>query len=248
MRNTRRTGGVRGRGGGAVVLVALTVAMVLGLIGWRPAAAQDDGAVQTRVVVLHADWSQGPVDIYVNNDEVLSGFAYGQVSDWIAVEPGNVRITITSNQGALNSNYIAFDAVYPAPAGNDYSLIVTTPIVLAGVFDTSPIPDDGARVRVVHGAVSLQAVDVSANDGNVALAQQLRYSSVSDYTVVPAGTYDFEVTLSRNDESVLAAPGMVLEANTTYELVLMGEPGDANHPLELRPLADTTRESPTATP
>jgi hypothetical protein len=248
MRNTRRTGGARGRGGGAVALIALAVAMVLGLTGWRPAAAQDDGAVQPRVVVLHADWSLGPVDVYLNNDEVLSEFAYGQVSDWIAFEPGNVRITITSNQGALNSNYIAFDAVYPAPAGNDYSLIVTTPIVLAGVFDTSPIPDDGARVRVVHGAVSLQAVDVSANDGNVALAQQLRYSSVSDYTVVPAGTYDFEVTLSRNDESVLAAPGMVLEANTTYELVLMGEPGDANHPLELRPLADTTQESPTATP
>ena len=35
---------------------------------------------------------------------------------------------------------------------------------------------------------------------------------------------------------------MVLEGNTTYELVLMGQPGDENHPLELRPLADTTRE------
>ena len=33
------------------------------------------------VVVLHADWSLGPVDVYINQDEVLSGFAYGQVSD-----------------------------------------------------------------------------------------------------------------------------------------------------------------------
>jgi hypothetical protein len=43
-------------------------------------------------------------------------------------------------------------------------------------------------------------------------------------------------------------PGMVLEGDTTYDLVLMGQPGDEDHPLELRPLSDTTRERATPTP
>jgi hypothetical protein len=40
----------------------------------------------------------------------------------------------------------------------------------------------------------------------------------------------------------------VLEANTTYELDIMGQPGDANIPLEFRPLADTRRQQPTPAP
>jgi hypothetical protein len=80
------------------------------------------------------------------------------------------------------------------------------------------------------------------------MSQDLRYSSVSDYSVVPAGTYDVAVTLAHNGETVLTVPNLVLEANMTYELVLMGQPGDAGHPLELRPLSDTTREDPTPAP
>lgn len=231
-----------------VLLVATMVAMLVGPAAVVPAAAQDDLGVPTRVVVLHADWSLGPVDVYINQDEVLSGFAYGQVSDWISFEPGSVRVTITTDRSGLNYNSVAFDAVYPAPAGNDYSLIVTSPLVLGGVFDTSPIPDGGARVRIVQGAVDLRPVTVTANNKTVEFAEDLGYSSASDSTVVPAGTYDFDVTQAGTAETLLTAPGMVLEANTTYELVIMGQPGDANHPLELRPLADTTRQQPTPAP
>jgi hypothetical protein len=225
-----------------VLLMTIMTALLVGPAGVGPTAAQETSSLETRVVVLHADWSLGPVDVYINQDEVLSEFAYGQESEWIAFEPGSARVTITTDRGGLNYNYIAFDAVYPAPAGNDYSLIVTTPLILSGVFDTSPIPDDGARVRIVHGVVSLREVNVTANDGDQVFAQQLRYSAASDYTVVPAGTYDVDVTLDHSGEAVLTAPGMVLEKNMAYELVLMGQPDDANHPLELRPLADSTSE------
>ena len=143
-----------------------------------------------------------------------------------------MRVTITTDRSGLNYNSVAFDAVYPAPAGNDYSRSSPAPR-LGGVFDTSPIPDDGARVRIVQGAVSLRPVNVTANNKTVEFAEDLGYSSASDSTVVPAGTYDFDVTQAGTAETLLTAPGVVLEANTTYELVIMGQPGDANHPLEL---------------
>ena len=60
---------------------------------------------------------------------------------------------------------------------------------------------------------------------------------------MPAGTYDIEVTLADSGDVALTVPGMVLEGDTTYDLVLMGQPGDEDHPLELRPLSDTTEQS-----
>ena len=235
-----------GRVGMVVLLVATMVASVLGPVAVQPAAAQDELAIQTRVQVLHADPGLGKVEVHINYDEVLDEFTYGQLSDWIDFQPGGARVTITADRAGFN--YAVFDAVYPAPAGNDYYLIITDPLVIGGVFDTDPIPDRGARVRIVQASVALPAVTVTATGEPNALARQLPYAATSVYTVVPAGTYDFEVTLADSGEIALTAPGMVLEGDTTYDLVLMGQPGDEDHPLELRPLSDTTREQPTPAP
>jgi hypothetical protein len=234
-----------GRVGMVVLLAATMVASVSGPVAVQPAAAQDDLSIQTRVQVLHADPGLDKVEVHINNDEVLDEFTYGQLSDWIDFQPGGARVTITADRAGFN--YAVFDAVYPAPAGNDYYLIVTDPLVIGGVFDTNPIPDRGARVRIVQGSVALPAVNVTAQGESNALARQLPYAASSVYNVLPAGTYDIEVTLADTGESVLTAAGMVLEGNTTYDLVLMGQPGDEDHPLELRPLSDTTRESASST-
>jgi hypothetical protein len=222
------------------------VAMLLGPVGAAPAVAQDDLSIQTRVQVLHADPALGQVEVFINDDEVLDEFTYGQQSDWIDFQPGGARVTITADRAGFN--YAVFDAVYPAPADNDYYLIITDPLVIGGVFDTNPIPDRGARVRIVQASVALPAVTVTANGESQALARQLPYAATSVYTVVPAGTYDIDVTLADSGDVALTVPGLVLEGDTTYDLVLIGQPGDEDHPLELRPLSDTTRERATPTP
>jgi hypothetical protein len=246
MQNTIRRVRVGRRVGMVVLLVATMVATVAGPVAVQPAAAQDDLAIQTRVQVLHADPALDQLEVHINDDEVLDEFTYGQQSDWIAFQPGGARVTITADRAGFN--YAIFDAVYPAPADNDYYLIITNPIVIGGVFDTNPIPDRGARVRIVQASVALPAVTVTAKGEPNALARQLPYAATSVYTVMPAGTYDFDVALADSGEVALTVPGMVLDGDTTYDLVLMGQPGDEDHPLELRPLSDTTRERGTPTP
>ncbi len=246
MRNTIRSTRASGRVGMVVLLVATMVAIAAGTGRGAPAVAQDDLSIQTRVQVLHADPALGQVEVFINDDEVLDEFTYGQQSDWIDFQPGGARVTITADRAGFN--YAVFDAVYPAPADNDYYLIITDPLVIGGVFDTNPIPDRGARVRIVQASVALPAVTVTANGESQVLARQLPYAATSVYTVVPAGTYDIDVTLADSGEVALTVPGLVLEGDTTYDLVLMGQPGDEDHPLELRPLSDTTRERATPTP
>jgi hypothetical protein len=233
------------RVGIGVLLIVTMVAMLLGPVGVQPAAAQEDLGIQTRVVVLHASPDLGQVEVHINYDEVLDEFEYGMQSDWIDFTPGAARVTITADRAGFN--YAVFDAVYPAPAGNDYYLVISEALVMGGSFDTSPVPDGGARVRIVQASVALPAVNVTASGADVDLATELAYPRSSEYAVVPAGTYDIEVTLADTGESALSVPGVALEGNMTYDLVIMGRPGDANHPLELRALADTTGERATPT-
>ena len=77
---------------------------------------------------------------------------------------------------------------------------------------------------------------------DAAWATQLGYGRTSEAAIVPAGTYDLEVTLADGGDVAISAPGTVLEGNSTYVLVIMGQPNDTDHPLEIRALSDTTEE------
>jgi hypothetical protein len=236
-----------GRAGFVMLVIVSMMATLIGPIGARTAAAQDDLSIQTRVKILHASPDLGKIEVHINYDEVVDEFTYGQESDWIDFQPGAARVTITADRAGFN--YAVFDAVYPAPAGNDYYLVVSSALVLAGAFDRSPIPDGGARVVVLQGSVSLPAVNVTATGEETAWATQLGYGRTSEAAVVPAGSYDLEVTLAEGGEVAISAPGTALDANTTNVLVIMGEPNNTDHPLEIRNLSDTTDEragTPTA--
>ena len=245
MQHSVRKAGFFERFGRVTLLAVAMVATFVAPIAVVPVAAQETPTIQTRVKVLHADPTLGQVEVHINYEEVLDEFEYGMQSDWIDFTPGAARVTITADRAGFN--YAVFDAVYPAPAGNDYYLLITDVLVLSNVFDTNPIPDRGARVRIVQASSGLPAVNVTANGEDEALARQLAYSWTSVPTIMPAGTYDIEVTLADTGEAALSVPGMALEGNMTYDLVIMGRPGDANHPLELRALADTTGERATPT-
>jgi hypothetical protein len=230
MRSKARRSSLFGRAAFAVLLVAMMLAAPIGI---QFATAQEDLAIQTRVQVLHASPDLSKCEVNINYDEVLDEFEYGDLSDWIDFEPGGARVTITADRAGFN--YAIFDSVYPAPAGNDYYMVITDALVLGGVFERGSIPDGGARVQVVQGSVALPAVDVNATGDGVSFATQLSYGWSSDQVVVPAGTYDLEVKLADTGDVALTVPGMTFEGNMVYELVIMGQPGDENHPLEIRP-------------
>ncbi len=226
----------------SLFLVITVIAAILAPAGFRPAAAQE---IQTRVQVLHAAPGLGKIEVHINNQEVLDEFEYGDLSDWIDLQPGSDRLTITQDRAGFN--YAVFDAMYPVPAGNDYYVIISDDIVMTSVVDRSPVADGAARVRVSQSSVDLPEVNVSATNGNVTFATQLTYPRTSDYVSVPAGTYDIEVKLADTGESVFTAPGITLEGNQVYDLVIMGKPNNDDKPLKIQSLVDTTTEK-TGTP
>lgn len=235
-------GNSRGRGRRmiAMLVAAMMLVGLLAPIGVQSVSAQDDLSIQTRVKILHASPDLGKVEVAINYDEVLDEYEYGDESDWIDFQPGGARVTITADRAGFN--YAVFDAVYPAPAGNDYYIVITDALVLAGVFDTNPVPDGGARVAILQGSVALPAVNVEATGANISFATQLAYGRTSEAQAVPAGSYDIAVTLAETGETAVTQTGVALDGNSSNVLVIMGEPGSEDHPLEVRALTDTTSE------
>jgi len=235
---TRIRRGYRGFGAAMTALVVVAAIAVLMVPAGIHRAAAQDVAVETRAVFLHASPGLGEVEISINWETKLEEFGYGDVSDWIDIPPGAVEVTMNAERRGFN--YMVYDAVYPAPAGNDYYAIITEQLVLAGAFDRSPIVDGGARVQIVQGSVSLPAVNVVATGTDVQFATQLQYPRTSEYVVVPAGTYTLEVTLADSGQVALSAPNITLNGDMVYELVIIGNANDSDHPLEIRSLENTT--------
>jgi Domain of unknown function (DUF4397) len=224
-----------GRGLLALLLLASAFAG-MATFGRSQTTAQE---VETRVMWLHAGPSTGKVEVHINNDEVLDEFEYSDLSEWIDLDPGSNRVTITADRAGFN--YAIFDAVYPVPAGNDYHAIITDVLIITNFVDRSPIPDRGARVRIVQASVDTPEVNVIATSDNTSLASQLSYSRSSEYVEVPAGSFEVAVNLASTGENALTQT-VELEGDTVYDLVLMGTPGDDDKPLTFTLLPDTTLE------
>jgi len=238
-----REGSRTGRHWRGVTPVAIMIAIALMLMPGtlQGALAQDSTStvdVQTRAVFLHASPSLGETEVSLNWETQLEEFGYGDQSDWVDVPPGAAEVTIHTERRGFN--YMVYDAIYPAPAGNDYYMVISDQLVIAGAFDRNPIPDGGARIEIVQASVSLPAVTVVATGTDANWATQLQYPRTSDPSVVPAGTYNLEIRLADSGEVVFTAPNVTLNGDTVNALVIMGNVNDSDHPLELRNLSDST--------
>jgi Domain of unknown function (DUF4397) len=238
MRQVFGKSGVCGRRVGSLLVLAIIMVTIALPIGLRSAAAQDSSTIQTRVQFLHAGPNIGKLEIRLNGDKKVDGFEYGKTSDWIDIDPGAVELQMSEDRRGIN--YSIFDSVYPVPAGNDYYVVITDQIILGSVIDRSPIADGAARVRVVQGSIDLPKVNVVAKGSDVTFASQLSYPRSSDYISVPAGSSDIQVNLADSGQEALTVPGVNLEGNNVYDLVIMGDPSDSDHPLTISTLTDTT--------
>ena len=130
----------------------------------------------------------------------------------------------------------------------DYELILSDPLVIPVPVDRSPLAADTARVRVVHAAVDVPAVDIAQKGGDV-IIENVGYGQLSDPLEVPAGSYDLEARLQGTSEAAFALPTLTVEGGTVYQVVAYGIPGDSETPLTVGILSDAARAPiPAATP
>ena len=230
--------------------IALLIMAALAPLTAMNAGAQSTDPLATRVQFLHAATNTGEVEVHINNNEELDEFGYGDQSDWIDVDPGSVRVSITVDRAGFN--YLLFDGNYPVPAGNDYYVVISDALILAGSFDTSPVEAGNGRVQVTHASADTPAVNIIVSGTDTTISD-LSYPKSSDPLELPAGTYDLDIQLAETGDSLATVTGFTVAENTSYQLVAIGDPTSEEKPFEVKVMETGITEgapvaSPVATP
>jgi hypothetical protein len=92
--------------------------------------------------------------------------------------------------------------------------------------DLSAPPAGQAKVRVIHAAVGVPAVDVAVRGGPT-LFRGVGFPTATSYAAVPAGTYDIQVRAAASGKTLLSASDLAVRAGTISTVAAIGGAGKA---------------------
>lgn len=177
---------------------AAVVAVGVGLAMAGPAQAQDT----SQVFVVHGIPGQD-VDVYVDGDASLEGFAPGEIAGPLELPAGSYDIAITEPGGDPADAIISVDGA-EVPGGANLSLVAHLdesgePTLTPFANDVGEVPAGQARVTVRHTAAAPE-VDVRAGGEPVFSGLSNPNEEIAE---VEAGTLPADVVLAGTDDVVL---------------------------------------------
>jgi hypothetical protein len=169
---------------------------------------------------------------------VLSGVEYKTVSKYLELPAGSYDLAVRP-AGAAASSDAVIEATADVKAGNAYTVAAVGALAdIEGqiLSDDLSAPASGkAKVRVIHAAPEVPAVDVAV-EGGPTLFEGAEFPSATDYAEVEAGTYPVQVKAASGGDVLLEA-SLPVKAGTIYSVAAVGGAGkDA----ELLPIVDAT--------
>jgi len=220
---------------GPIVLCACILLLFAVLV--LPATAQtsqDDNVGFSRFA--HTAVDVGPLDIYVGDNPqlVVANLKYGDVTDFIAL-PTTLSGYTARAAGSPTTDKPLFQLQWGVK-GNKSEMIIASGLDSRKAFILEPLTlvrndtKGKARVHVLNMVWGGPTLSVGTTQGT-SFSQNQEYIKPSAYTDVAPGTYDFEVKDS-SGKTVTTTPGMKLEANKLYTLLITGG-AEGNPPIKL---------------
>lgn len=184
-----------------------------------PVAAAPRADAYVRVV--HASPVAGDVDVFVDGTKLLSNFAFGTVTDYVNLAAGSHKIQVAPAGKGADAAVITQDV--SVGAGIPYTVAAVGTgadnLGLVAFGDNNLVTGDGqAKVRVYHLSPDAGPVNVAAG-GNTVITG-LTYQKASDYLMVPANSYTFDVTAT--DANATVPVKATIEGNTVNSVFAVG--------------------------
>ena len=211
-------------------------------------ATPDGQAASLRAAHMSPD--APAVDVYLDNETAFSGVEFSQATDYAAVTPGNHTVTITA---ADNRSAVVFNgtvplgmSAYTVTATGEIGANASQPFAPLVLEDNTTAPGENAsKVRLVHTVPDAPPVDVTIEDTNTTLFDNVTFGNATEYLEVPAGEYALEIRPATANDSgpVVTTVDADLENGTTYTTFAAGylDPANASgeEPLELVIITDS---------
>jgi hypothetical protein len=212
-----------------------------------------------RLRVLHVSPGLPGLDVTVENDPVADTVAFGDVSQYRALEPDRDDYELEVVLG--DSGETVFDRDVELDGLTNYTLLAVSRPGGDGPFQFVPsllrdefagpgrgLPGfDRAAVRFVHAVPDAPGLDLVVRERGRTVAENVTFRDDGRYVTLPAGTYTFEVRRASTD-AVLTTRTVSLAGGTASSVVALGflDPGAAgvDAPLATAVTTDAARERP----
>jgi hypothetical protein len=202
----------------AAAALAVVAAGAAVMLLATPASAQDT----SQVSVVHGIPGQD-VDVYVNGEAILEGFAPGEVAGPLELPAGSYDIALTAPGDDPASDAIVSADGVEVPGGANLSLVAHLteggdPTLTAFANDVTPTEAGQARLTVRHTAAA-PAVDVRAGGEPVFTDLTNPNEATAD---LPAGTVEADVVLAGTTDVVLGPAELNLVDGTSTIVYAIG--------------------------
>ena len=174
------------------------------------------------VMVTHASPDAPGVDLLIDNSKVNStALLFPNSTGYLSVNAGtrNEKVNVTGTSNTV------IQADLPLTKNMSYSIFAVNtvasiePLVLE---DDLTAPASGnAHVRFIHLSPDAPGVDIAV-DGGAVVFPDVTFKEYSDFTPLPAGTYDLEVRVAGTSTVALDLDPIVLEPGKIYTVFAKG--------------------------
>ncbi len=207
-----------------VMLVGLGLLGICGfttLFGISQASALTTQAASPSFVrIIHASPFVGTADVFVDGSKLLSSFPFGQVTGYATIPPGPHKVQIALVGKGIGAS--ALTETLSVSPGVAYTIAAigtqASNLSLQVFVDDNVISPGMARFRTYE--LSPDAGSVSVASGGKMLVSGINYQNASNYLVVPAGAYTFDVSSTANNATL--STSTTLGANMVTSLFVVG--------------------------
>lgn len=203
------------------------VALLLGLLPFAPAAAQDAvNEADATLRVIHASPGLPDIDVLLDGQSLLQSVPYGKPSDYVVITPQEHRLQVVPTGQTANAAVV--DETLDATPGQAYLLAVYGLINNVGgaiyPVDLNEIDPGTVRVRLINFSPDAGEVDLLETGGDQWF-YDVELGEATDYSGLAPNTYS--VDLRGPDDRVLrTVPALTLAETSVYDLIVLGQVAD----------------------
>ena len=176
---------------------------------------------KSNVKVVHASPDAPGVDLLVDDNIAGSNLTFPNNTGYLSVDEGtrNVKVNVTGTATTVIEADLTLDADV------NYSVFAVDAVAnlapLVVVDDLTPPASGNAHVRFIHLSPDAPSVDITTTDGTVVFGNY-EFKEFSNFTPLPAGSYDLQVRLAGTTTIVLELPGIAVSDGNIYTVFAKG--------------------------
>lgn len=228
---------VLGLGLAATLVVSAVVGgLALGAATLTPAdgvsAVQEEDDGPPLVRFAHASPDALPVNVTINDQQVLTNRSFGNVSDYLRVTSGTHTVTVTIARTGTEGE-VLFEDTLTVEQRTRFTVVVAGEWTAPGEGTVQPVvlednltarSENESDLRLSHFSPDAPPVDVAIQGTDRVLFDNVSYNDTTDYVSVPAGNHTLEVREATPDGTgdVITTVNVSLEGGDAYAAFAVG--------------------------